>query len=104
MLHGVIRPKMKDNTILKTKLENYRRVMNFPLLLKVFEYMLLPILTNNLKLCDQQLGYRKQSSCTYTVTIMKHIIMQCIKENSSIVIEFRGLFFVNLNFTIKLRR
>ena len=47
--------------------------MRSSLLLNVFEYMLLPLLTNNLKLCDQQLRYRNQnqSSCTYTVTIMK---------------------------------
>ena len=54
------------------------------LLLKVFEYMLLPLLTNILKLCDQQLGYRNQSSCTYTVTIMEEIIIQYNKQNSNI--------------------
>ena len=45
--------RMNDNTVCKTKLENYRPVMNSPLQLKVFEYMLLPLLTNNLKSCNQ---------------------------------------------------
>ena len=75
MLHGEIRPRMKDNKVCKTKLENYRPVKKSALLLKVFEYMLLPLLTNNLKLSDQQFAYRNQSSCTYTETIMKEIIM-----------------------------
>ena len=44
--------------------------MKSHMLLKVFEYVLLPILTKNLLLCDQQLGYTVQSSCTYTVTII----------------------------------
>ena len=47
MLHGEIRPRMKDNKVCKTKLENYRPVKKSALLLKVFEYMLLPLLTNN---------------------------------------------------------
>ena len=51
------------------------------LLLKVFEYILLPLLTNNLKLCHQQKGYRYRSSCTYRVIIMKEMIMQYNKEN-----------------------
>ena len=75
--------RMNDNTVCKTKLENYRPVMNSPLQLKVFEYMLLPLLTNNLKSCNQQFGYRNQSCCTYAVTIMKQIIMQYNKWNSN---------------------
>ena len=54
------------------------------LLLKVSEYMVLLLLTNNLKLCDQQLGYRNQSSYTFIVTIMKKIIMQHNKKNNNI--------------------
>ena len=84
MLHGEIRPRMKDNTICKTKIENYRPIMKSHMLLKVFEYVILPILTKDLLLCDQQLGYTIQSSCTYTVTIMKEIIMQYNKENSNV--------------------
>ena len=52
MLYGEIRPRMKDNTICKTKIENYRPIMKSHLLLKVFEYVILPILTKNLLLCD----------------------------------------------------
>ena len=84
MLYGEIRPRMKDNNICKTKIENYRPIMKSHMLLKVFEYVLLPILTKNLLLCDQQLGYTAQSSCTYTVTILKEIIMQYNKKNSNI--------------------
>ena len=73
MLYGEIRPRMKDNTLCKTKLENYKPVIKSSLLLKVFEYMLLPLLTYNFKLCDQQLWYRNQFSCTYKVIIMKKI-------------------------------
>ena len=50
MLYGEIRPRMKDNTVRKTKIENCRSVIRSPLIMKVFEYMILPSLTNNLKL------------------------------------------------------
>ena len=49
--------------------------MNTHQSLKVFEYVLLPFLNNNLKLYEQQLGYMIQSSYKYTVTIMKEIII-----------------------------
>ena len=52
--------------------------------LVLFEYMLLPLLNDNFKLRDQQLGYRNQSSCTYTVIIMKEIVMQYNKEDNNI--------------------
>ena len=71
MLYGKIRTGMKDNTVCQTKLENFRPVVRSALLLKVFQFMLLPLSTNNFKLCDQQLEYRKQSICRYTITIMK---------------------------------
>ena len=48
------------------------------------DHMLLTLLTKNLKLSDQQLGYRNQSSCTYTVTILEGIIMQYNKKNSNV--------------------
>ena len=76
MLCSEIRPRMKDNTVCKTKLENCGPVMNTHLLFKAFGCMLLPLLTNNFKLCDQQLGYRNQSSYKYTITIMEGIIIQ----------------------------
>ena len=84
MLFGQIRPKKKDNNLCKTKIENYRPIMQNHMLLKTLEYILLPILTKNLPLYDQQMGYRTQSSCTFTVTIMKEIIMQYNKENTNV--------------------
>ena len=83
MIYREIRPRMKDNTICKTKIENFRPIMKSHMLLKVLEYVLLPILIKNLILCDQQLGYRIQSSCTYTVTIMKEIITSEQSERNS---------------------
>ena len=78
MLHGEKMSRMKDNKVCKTKLENYRPVMRSALLLKVSEYMLLLLLTNNLKLYDQQLGYRNQSNCTSAATIMKEFIIKIV--------------------------
>ena len=46
---------MKDNTVRKTKLENYRPVMSSALLMKVFEYTLLPLLTDYLCTCVQEI-------------------------------------------------
>ena len=58
MLHGKIRLRIKDNTVCNTKLENYRLLMNSLLPFKVFQHILLPLLTNNFKSCEKQLGYR----------------------------------------------
>ena len=58
--------------------------MRSAFLLEVFEYMLLLLLTNNFRICEQQLGYRNQSSCRYTVLFMKEIIMQYNMKNSNI--------------------
>ena len=41
MLRDEVKSRMKDNTVCRTKLENYRPVIHSPLVLKVFEYMLL---------------------------------------------------------------
>ena len=46
MLHSEIRPGMKENTVCKTKLENYRPVIKLTLLSKVFEYKVITIITN----------------------------------------------------------
>ena len=60
---------MKDNTTWKQSWRTTGQI-DSPLPFEMFAYMLLSLLTNNLKLCDQQLEYRNQSSYTYTVTIM----------------------------------
>ena len=55
MLHCELSPRMKDSTVRKTKLENYRPVMSSALLMKVFEYTLLPLLTDYLCTCVQEI-------------------------------------------------
>ena len=43
-----------------------------------------PLAINGLILCEQQLGYKNQSGCTYTVTIMKTIVIQYNKVSNNI--------------------
>ena len=65
MFYGEIRLRFKENTACRTKLKNCSPLMKSPILLKVYEYILLPLLTNNLELCDQKLRYIGISQAEY---------------------------------------
>ena len=80
MLLGEIRPTLKDNKVSKSDSSNYRPVMNSSILLKVFEYCILPILERNITLNSRQFGFRKHTGCTNAVSLLKEVIS---KYNSS---------------------
>ena len=84
MLSGEIRPVIKDNKVSKSLASNYRPVMNSSIFLKIFEYVLLPIIADNIKLCDQQLGFRNSSGCTDAILLVKEIIMRYNSEGSDV--------------------
>ena len=91
MLAGQIRPILKNNKLCKTKSNNYRPIMNSSVFLKTFEYTLLPILSKALKLNDQQMGFRNNSSCLNTVMILKEIIHKYNMEGSNVHVAFIDL-------------
>ena len=91
MLAGQIRPILKNNKLCKTKSDNYRPIMNSSVFLKTFEYTLLPILSKALKLNDQQMGFRNNSSCLNTVMILKEIIHKYNMEGSNVHVAFIDL-------------
>ena len=84
MLHGELRPIIKNNKICKTRLDNYRPIMNSSILLKIFEYCLMPYLDKELKPNDQQMGFRQNSSCIDTVMLLKEIVSNYNNEGSNV--------------------
>ena len=84
MLCGEIRPVIKDNKVSKSSASNYRPIMNSSIFMKIFEYVLLPVITDNVELCDQQLGFRNASGCTDAILLLKEIIMRYNSEGSDV--------------------
>ena len=82
MLRGQIRPHLKDGSICKMKSSSYRPVTNSCMVLKVFEYSLLPVLKSNLKISSNQFGFTKGSSCGAAITVLKETLIS-FKEKSS---------------------
>ena len=74
MLHGEIRPIVKNLAGSKTESENYRPIMNSSNLFKVFEYSLMPILSRHLKLDCRQFGFRPETGCVSAVLVLKEVI------------------------------
>ena len=91
LLHGEIRPILKDSKGCKSKLDNYRPVMNSSVLLKVFEYCLLPICEKELIPNDLQMGFRNAVSCNDTVSLFKEIISLYNSGGSSVYCAFIDL-------------
>ena len=102
MLHGEIRPIIKDKKICKSKLQNYRPIMNSSVFLKVFEYLLLPILRKYLSPIDQQVGFTPHSSCTNSITLLKEVVLNYNADDSEVYCAFMDLSkaFDNINHKI----
>ena len=84
MSHGEIRPVIKSKIISKYDSDNYRPVMNSCMILKIFEYCLLPYLTKSLKLSSRQFGYRKNTGCLPAIALVKETIDKYNSENSNV--------------------
>ena len=84
MIFGEIRPVIKSNTLSKNNSENYRPVMNSAMMLKVFEYCLLPSLQAKLKLNNRQFGFRKETGCLPAITLVKETISKYNNANTPV--------------------
>ena len=84
MLRGHIKPRLKDNKTCKTISENYRPVMSSSILLKLFEYCLVPVLSKNLKISSLQFGFTKYSSCANAITLLKETVMAYKRGSSNV--------------------
>ena len=65
--------------------------MNSSVFLKVFEYLLLPILQKYLILSDQQVGFTPHSSCTNTITFLKEVVQNYNAKGSEVYCAFIDL-------------
>ena len=58
--------------------------MNSSNLLKLFEYVIQPVLENHLMLNNRQFGFRGDTGCTSALLILKEVIKKYVSENSSV--------------------
>ena len=84
MLNGQIKPFLKDNKISKALSSNYRPIMSSSVMLKTFEYSLLPCLEKSIDLNPRQFGFRKQSSCLTAITVVKETILKYNSAGSNV--------------------
>ena len=84
MIYGEIRPVIKNNSLGKTKSDNYRPVMNSGMFLKTFEYCILTEMQRKLKLSTRQFGFRQHTGCLPAIALVKEIIFKYNDENSSV--------------------
>ena len=99
MLIGEIRPAIKNQRGDKQSSDNYRPVMNSSVILKLFEYCLLPKIEPYCNLSDRQFGFRKNILCLMPVTVLKEVILNYNKQNSNVHCAFVDLSkaFDNIN-------
>ena len=84
MLVGEIRPIIKNNALSKSDSNNFRPIMNSCMILKIFEYSLLPFLTKYIRLNSRQFGFRKHTGCLSAIALVKETIFHYNHEKSDV--------------------
>lgn len=84
MLEGVMQPRIKNKFGDVKSSDNYREVMISSNLLKLFEYIVLPIFKDYCSLSPCQFGYREKTATTDAVTIIKEIAKKYNDEGSTV--------------------
>ena len=84
MVHGEIRPVIKNNVLSKNDSNNYRPVMNSAMSLKILEYCILPLMLKSLRLGNHQFGFRKDTSCLSAISLAKETILKYNSENTNV--------------------
>ena len=82
LMFGEIRPILKDKMQNKFSSDNYRPVMSSSNFLKLFEYCILDKLNFNLN--PRQFGFRRNTSCLMTVSVLKETIAFYNSKNSKV--------------------
>ena len=91
MLSAEIRPVVKNGRASRTSSANYRPLMNSSMMLKVFEYCLLPVLKKSLSIDSRQFGFRSQTGCIDAVTVFREIISLYNSKKSNVYCSFIDL-------------
>ena len=84
MLKGHLRTTVKSSPGTKTDTQNYRPVMNSSIFLKVFEYLLLPQLENNLKIDQRHFAYQNATGCLDAITLLKEPVAHYNREHTDV--------------------
>ena len=88
MLKGSITPIIKDKKVNISKSENYRPIMQSSCLLKLFEIILLNVLSDKIKINDRQFGFRKGMSTTDCCFLLKEIMYKYSRPDKSGIVTF----------------
>ena len=91
MLFGEIRPIIKNRLGSLTDSNNYRPIMISTNMLKIFEYCILNDLENAIDLHSNQFGFRRHSSTTMAVSILKETIKSYTSLGSKVCTAFLDL-------------
>ena len=84
MLHGEIKPIIKNKNKDHTDPNNYRPIMNSCNLLKLFEYCLLPFLNKYIHVNSHQFGFRRQTGCISAITVLKETVLNYTSSGSKV--------------------
>ena len=84
MIKGVIKPRAKNKFGDMGDSANYREVMSSSMFMKIFEYLLLPYVTEHCRVSTAQYGYRPCTSTTLAVATFKETVYSYINEGSTV--------------------
>ena len=87
-LCGTITPIIKDPNGDSTDSNNYRGVTLGPILLQVFEYLLLKKFGNYLITSNLQFGFKRAHSTSHAIFVLKQVVDYYTKHGSNILVGF----------------
>ena len=91
LLQGQIRPIIKNALGDLCSSDNYRPIMISSNFLKVFEYCVLPHITDSVSLSSRQFGFRKHTSTLMAVTLFKETVHSYTSKKSVVYASFLDL-------------
>ena len=91
MLFAVFTPRVKNKYGDLGSSVNYREIVISSMLLKLFEYCILPNLIENDILSPLQFAYRPKSSTTLAAVILKEVLTKYTSESSNVYTCFMDM-------------
>ena len=87
-LSGTITPIIKDANGDSTSSNNYRPITLGPILLQIFEYLLMNKFGNCLDTDDLQFGYKRKLSASHAIYILRECVNYYTTHGSNVLVSF----------------